>query len=514
MTGAPEALDDLFAHARETRVAVIGGGVAGLVAAWECAKVGMTVTVVEASERLGGTVGRAAVAGIEVGSGATCWSTRGGAVRRLVDEVLPDAVIARPRDDRSWIAGLPGGSAAPLPAAHVLGIPANPWDEDFRRVIGWGGAWRAYLDRLRPPLTIGAQRSLGVLVRGRMGRRVLDRLVAPVGIDRFGVHPDDIDVEVAAPGLNSALTRTGSLGGAVAEQLLDSAPPSEPEDAPDPPVESLVGGMPQLVAALEARLVERGVAIRTGTRATGLTRRDGAWIVATEDGADAAAPVPAAAPAASSALTVDAVIVATDETAARALLAPALADPALADPALASAPAGGIAREVVTLVVTAPVLDAAPRGAHVHAVPGSHRATGLVHETARWEWLARAAGAGRHVLRVAFGARGLAPATEGLSDAEAFRLAADEASTLLGVALSDLAVIGARRDRFTLAPPASARGRLDAAKAARAAIARAPGLAAVGAWLSGSGLALVVADAHEEADRLRRSALWGDPRPS
>jgi hypothetical protein len=39
--------------------------------------------------------------------------------------------------------------------------------------------WRAYLDRLRPPLTIGRERSLGALVRSRMGARLRDRLVAP-----------------------------------------------------------------------------------------------------------------------------------------------------------------------------------------------------------------------------------------------------------------------------------------------------------------------------------------------
>src|SRR5690606_30153615 len=90
-------------------------------------------------------------------------------------------------------------------------------DPAVRRIIGWGGAWRAYLDRLRPPLTIGQQRNLGALVRGRMGERVVDRLVAPLTAGRHGLTPDEVDVEIAAPGLNSALTRTGSLAGAVAQ---------------------------------------------------------------------------------------------------------------------------------------------------------------------------------------------------------------------------------------------------------------------------------------------------------
>ncbi|MCR2826742.1 FAD-dependent oxidoreductase, partial [Microbacterium sp. zg.Y909] len=57
---------DLVAQARDTRIVVVGGGVAGLVAALECAKVGMQVTVLEASDRLGGVVRSADVDGVTV----------------------------------------------------------------------------------------------------------------------------------------------------------------------------------------------------------------------------------------------------------------------------------------------------------------------------------------------------------------------------------------------------------------------------------------------------------------
>lgn len=487
---AAEPLEDLVAHARDTRVVVVGGGIAGLVAAWECAKVGMQVTVVEASERLGGTIGSTRIGDLVLDTGVTCWSTRGGAVRALVDEVLPGAAIERPRDDTEWIAGLPKQAAAPLPAEQVLGIPANPWDESVRRIIGWGGAWRAYLDRLRPPLTIGKERSLGRLVGGRMGEKVRDRLVAPLSLDRFGVAPDNVDVQAAAPGLGSALTRTGSLGGAVAELRLDATRGAG--------IESLAGGMPPLVDALAGRLAERGAVVHTAARATGLVRRGGVWTVSLGEAAAAAAD---ARPAE---LEADAVVVAADEAGARALVGPVLGDESFAGVA-----AAGIDREVVTLVLDAPALDAAPRGAHVHAVPGSGDASGLVHETVRWEWLARAAGPGRHVVRVAFGGPGAAPATAGMTDAEAAALAVGEASALLGVPLEARQVVGSHRGAYRLAPPASAMGQRERADGVRADVGRVPGLALVGAWLAGSGLARVVADAQEQADALRRRVLWG-----
>src|SRR5690606_16359369 len=87
-------------------------------------------------------------------------------------------------------------------------------------------------------------------------------------------------------------------------------------------------------------------------------------------------------------------------------------------------------REIVTLVVDDPALRAAPRGVEVYAVPGALRASGLVHQTARWQWLAEAGGS-RHVLSVAFDASdGGAAATDGLAPADVAELGRAAASAL------------------------------------------------------------------------------------
>jgi len=499
-----DALPDLVTHAHDTHVIVIGGGIGGLVAALECAKVGMPVTLVESAPELGGTVRTAEVDGLRVDAGATAWSAGSAAVRALADELgLADRIVA-PRTDETWVAGPPKGEAAPLPHDALLGIPANPWDDRVRRIIGWGGVWRAYLDRLRPPLTIGKERNLARLVRTRMGEAVLQRMVAPLSRGAYGVDPDDVDVLAAAPGLSSALTRTGSLGAAVADQLVD-----RPEG---PAVESLDDGLGALVDALRARLTDLGAAIRTSTRATRIAAEpDARWrVTIAQTDADTAAPADPAAPADATASAdarpddlalADIVVVATGADAARGLLAP------LVGTALDGIPDRTLRREVVTLVVDAPALDAAPRGAQVHPVPGTARTSGVVHQTARWERLARAAGAGRHVLSVAFDGDADTHPTTGLSEAAAAELARDEAAQLLGVPIE--AVRGAHRVAFDLARPASALGHAEAAAVARAGIAARAGLAATGAWLAGSGLAAVVAHARDEAERVRQAALFG-----
>lgn len=491
MDAASEPLDELVSHARATRVVVVGGGIAGLVAAWECAKVGMPVTVIEAGDRFGGTIAAADLAGLRIDLGVTCWSA-GSAARALVDELGLAERVVTPRTDRTWIAGVGRGGAAPVPAETVVGIPANPWDESVRRFIGWSGAWRAYLDRLRPPLTIGKERNLDRLVRTRMGDAVADRMVAPLSVGRFGIAPSKVDVSAAAPGLSPALTRTGSLGGAVAELLVDRGDRAA--------VESLEGGMTVLVDVLVARLADLGAVLRPSTRAASLARTGDGWTVTVDQTAEAAA-------VEAEVLDAEVVIVAAAPHEAARLLTPHVGE------SVAEMTDAALHREIVTLVVHAPELDAAPRGAQVYPLPG-RRASGLVHETARWEWLAREAGAGRHVLHVTFDrpAGDTDPVFSNGDDPA--RIATEEASSLLGITLDPTAVRASHHAVFPLALPASALGHDDHAEAVRTAVRGVPGLAAAGAWLAGSGLGRVVAAARDEAERVRAAALWGSPGTS
>jgi oxygen-dependent protoporphyrinogen oxidase len=507
MTEEPPAL---AARAAETRVIVIGGGIGGLIAARECAKVGMQVVLLEAADAAGGAIRRATLDGVTVDAGAESFATRGGHVRALVEELgLGDRIVS-PAPGGAWLAGIPRIDAAPLPVGGILGIPANPFQEDVRRIIGWSGVWRAYLDRIRPPLTIGHSHSLGRLVTSRMGRKVRDRLVAPVTTGVYSAAPEDVDVDIAAPGLNAALTTAGSLSGAV--QALRQEGAARAAKAPGSAVEGIDGGLSLLVDAVVADLARLGAEVLLETAVTGVAREGDEWTVTAQraagghpagdadgDGADAAQAQTAGLE--EFALSADAVIVATPEAAARELLGGCA-------PALAATPASQAPEiEVVTLMLDAPGLEAAPRGTGVLAVPGSHTAKALTHSTAKWSWV-RDAARGREVVRVSFGAQGESAATADLDDDDAARLGLSEASALLGETLRDSQLVAAHRARFVQSQPASIIGSGERRAAARAAVQAVPGLAVVGAWLAGTGLAQVIPDAKQEADRLRHSLLW------
>ena len=94
----------------------------------------------------------------------------------------------------------------------MLGIPANPWDPEVRRTLGFAGSLRASLDRLLPASvgTPAEVTSVSDLVRARMGRRVLERLVEPVVGGVHSADPGLLDVDMVAPGLRAGIRTNGT----------------------------------------------------------------------------------------------------------------------------------------------------------------------------------------------------------------------------------------------------------------------------------------------------------------
>lgn len=484
-------------------VAVIGGGIAGLVAAWELARAGRRPVVLEASPVLGGCVGEHDVAGITLDSGAESFAAARPAVLDLARDLgLEDRIVA-PAALGSW--AWVDGRAVPLPTAGLLGVPVNALDPGVRRALGPWASARAALDRLLPAGygagAAGESLSFGALVRARMGDRVVSTLVEPVVGGVHSADPDDLDVDVVAPGLRAALAETGSLGAAVARLRAPLGPAGAA-------VRGLEGGVHLLIDTLRERLRELGVPILTGSAISDLQ-----LVPADGSGAPEANPwrlttrTPPAAVARGAAavqhLRATAVVIAVPAPEAAALLISALGAPV---EALLEAPD---TTDVVltTLILDEPLLDAAPRGTGILVARRSTDVTAkaLTHATAKWPWLAAAAGPGRHVLRLSYGRGGdERPLPEAVArDPDALRrLAIADAATLLGVALDPASVTGFARVAWSSALPRPGTGHAKRVAALRTEVAAHPGLAVCGAWIAGNGLAAVVADARRTAASL------------
>ena len=126
---------------------------------------------------------------------------------------------------------------------NVAGVPGNPFNPIVRERAGWSGAWRAYVDRIRPLLQIGTEASFEKLVTRRLGSKVRDAIVAPELNRLYGLDSADVAVSEVAPGLNAAMSRVGSLTAGVLELIAD-----EPRWGQEVVV---TGGTAQLIKALD-----------------------------------------------------------------------------------------------------------------------------------------------------------------------------------------------------------------------------------------------------------------------
>lgn len=491
----------MHSSSQPTQAAVVlGGGISGLLAARELAAAGLTVTVLEATTAWGGCVGSHVVAGLTLDSGAESFATRSAAVAELAGELGLGGNVVAPRPGGAWVQ-LPDGPRE-LPKTGVLGIPANPWDPEVRRTLGFVGSLRASMDKYLPA-SLGASAevtSVSALVRARMGRRVLERLVAPVVGGVHSADPGLLDVDMVAPGLRAGVREHGSLAAAVAAQRRGPAHAQPSVAKAGSAVAGLDGGMHTLVSALLNDLRSRGVTLLGGAAADAVGRTADGWRVTAGDA------------------TYDGglLVVALPGPAAVGLLQGAV-------PGLAGrSPESGPDVRLVTLVVDLPELDRRPRGTGILVAPQTPgiQAKALTHATAKWDWLAAAAGPGTHVLRLSYG-RLEGTATEGTAspgtatdgtgagapefgssaparDTELLAAALRDASALLDLPVQGTDVVGWDVVRWPGALPFAAVGHKAKVAEVRKLCAAETGLAVVGGWVAGNGLAAVVADTRKE----------------
>lgn len=460
-------------------VVVVGGGIAGLVVAWELARAGRRPVVLESSPSVGGCVARHTVGGLDLDSGAESYSLATDAVTGLLGDLQLAGAITAPNPVGAWVRHAAG--AAPLPAAALLGIPARPLAADVRHILGPLGAARAALDRVLPA-RIGAEdgTSLGALVRRRMGRAVVDRLVEPVAGGVYSTDPDELDVDAVAPRLRAALRSTGSLAAAVALLRGGTAKPGSA-------VAGLTGGMFTLVLTLEGEIVRLGGRLRLNAPVSAVAETSEGWSVRTAAGTFSCTDLVLAVPG----------------PVALALLAGVLPSAPGASTTSDSA-ALALSSDVLlaTLVVRQPALNSFPRGTGVlvSRAAGGVTAKALTHATAKWTWLAAAAGPDRHVLRLSYG-RGAEPLP---AASDLLPLALADAAALTGVPLLPRHLQEGAVVRWTSALPRPQPGHRAAMNGLRERVAARPGLRLTGSLVAGTGLAAVVADARAVATDLLR----------
>ncbi|MFE0983084.1 protoporphyrinogen oxidase [Streptomyces rochei] len=271
-------------------VVVIGGGIAGLAAAHRLLERGARVTVLEASDRVGGKLLPGEVAGVRVDLGAESLLARRpeavGLAREvgLADRLQPPATASASLWTR--------GALRPMPKGHVMGVPGTA--AALAGVLSDEGLARIERDADLPRTEVGDDVAVGEYVAARLGREVVDRLVEPL---LGGVYAGDayrISLRSAVPQLFEAARTHTSLTEAVrAIQGRTAASP-----ATGPVFMGIEGGIGTLPLAVAESVRARGGEIVTHTPVTGLRRTaEHGWRVTTADRALHADAVVVAVPA-------------------------------------------------------------------------------------------------------------------------------------------------------------------------------------------------------------------------
>jgi oxygen-dependent protoporphyrinogen oxidase len=284
-------------------VVVVGGGISGLAAAWDLTggpagpdATSPQVTVLEASDRLGGVLCSREIGGRVVDLGPDGFLGRRPEALELCHEMglREDLVPVSARGAGVWARG----RVRPLPEGLALGIPTRLWPTVRSGVLGARGALALAGDAVLPrPDVRGpiADRAIGPLVARKLGQRVVDCLVDPLigGIHAGSV--DDMSAAAVYPPLLAAAQRRGGLMRALRAEV------PAPQADPPPLFWAVDGGLAHVVERLETLLRERGADIRTSTPASSLSRDGARWSLDVGGGAMACDAVVIAVPAPSAA---------------------------------------------------------------------------------------------------------------------------------------------------------------------------------------------------------------------
>jgi oxygen-dependent protoporphyrinogen oxidase len=499
------------ATAATPHVIVVGGGIAGLSAAFYLRDEQVRVTVLEGSPRLGGKLSASDVAGVSMDEGAEALLARRPEGIELITaaglggDLVPAGVTSSAIYTR--------GAMRSLPRRQFMGVPADPDELAATGVVSTEGVARARDESARPAETRDV--SVTEYVGSRLGVEVVDRLVDPLLGGVYAGRSEDLSFQATLAPLAAAARKHATLTEAAASLL---PPPANNSDRPQAAVNTMagniaadgaVGGSPAAGAAVAAG--PAGGTAAGGTAAGGsagkpapifvsLTTGIGALpeTVAKASGADvrtnamvrelkrtpAGWRLTIGSAADPEYLDADAVILAVPAAPAARLLKDTASEAAAR---LAEIPYASMA--IVTLAFRAADFPAQQRSGYLVPAVDGRTVKAVTFSTVKWPHLA--AQAPVHVVRCSVGRSGDVAVLQ-RDDEDLAALAAAELAEATGMPAKSIAQ---RVTRWGGGLPQYNVGHLDRVAAIRAAVARQPGLAVAGAAYDGVGIPACIATA-------------------
>ncbi len=465
-------------------VAIVGGGIAGLAAAFFLRDEPVEVVVLEGSPGIGGKLSLSEVAGMAVDVGAEALLARRPEGTDLIraaglagDLVAPGTTAAR-----IWSRG----EMRSLPARQMMGVPADLDELGRSGLLSAAGLIRARHDLELPATARDGDIAVASYVGARFGQEVVDRLVDPLLGGVYAGRSEQLSFEATLPGLADESRRHSSLAEAAGALLeggtghAGAGSAAGPAPSAGSVFTTLAGGLGTLPAAVAAA---SGATVRTGAMVRELSRTPSGWRL-TVGSAHAPEHVYA-----------DAVVLAVPGRPAARLLAGV---PGAAPAAAALGGIGYASMAIVTLAYPRSAFPHAPEGSGylVPAVDG-HPVKAVTFSSIKWPHL-QASHPELILVRCSVGRVGEESVLH-REDGELAALAAADLAAATGVHGHP---VDARVTRWGGALPQYTVGHRERVAAIRASVASEPGLAVCGAAYDGVGIPACIATAQAAADQI------------
>jgi len=261
------------------RIAIVGGGISGLSAAFaleEYRRAGAVEYVLfESSPRLGGVLVTEYVDGCLVEAGPDSFLTEKPWATDLCREVgVGDQFIGSNDADRKTYI-LVKGRLIVIPDGLMFMVPTKILPTVLSPLFSARTKLRMAREWFHPPRKADADESVATLVERHYGSEMVDRLADPLLSGVYGGEAGQLSVRSVLPRFADMEARHGSLGRAMLAARRQMA---QARKGPAPPLfTSLKDGMQQMVDAVVSRLY--GSALQPGTPVQSIQQQARGWVV-------------------------------------------------------------------------------------------------------------------------------------------------------------------------------------------------------------------------------------------
>jgi oxygen-dependent protoporphyrinogen oxidase len=259
------------------RLIVMGGGIAGLSAAYYASKIPDTrVTLLESSDRWGGKITTDRVEFddgqfIIEGGPDTFLATKPWGVALCKELGLGDRLYGtNPHKKNTYV--LNHNRLLPLPDGLAMMIPTNIEAILRSRLVSWFSKARMGLDFVLPARAINGDESLGAFVSRRLGREAYENLIEPLMSGIYAGDGDRLSLASTFPYLRDLELKYGSLARGALKMRAQSN--GKTVQGSRSAFLTPTTGLAEMVEKLVEYLTANGVQLRLKTKATRITNSE------------------------------------------------------------------------------------------------------------------------------------------------------------------------------------------------------------------------------------------------